>query len=272
MFYIGTHTSIINIEENIEEIKKLGGNIIQVFVSNPMAKQKQDIIEKYKTSNIKKLLKKNNFKLVIHFPYIFNISKQDIEKNIVPLYNELIIAKIIGSLGCVIHVGKQLDLDLHDAKRYMFLTLQLLIKKILEDKLNVKIYLETAAGQGTEILSNLEELKNFYNKFTKKEKNILKLCIDTCHIYSAGYDINNYEIIDDIFKLFKKDIGLIHLNNSKTVLNSHVDRHENIKTGTIDKKALLYFAKKAKKNNIPVILETPNYKYEEEIPYIIKNI
>ena len=107
-----------------------------------------------------------------------------------------------------------------------------------KNKLNVKIILETAAGQGTELLTNIYNLINFYEKFSNEEKEILKICIDTCHIYSAGHDIREEEQVELFIKILKKGIGmkniaLIHLNDSKREFNSHVDRHEKLGKGTI---------------------------------------
>jgi deoxyribonuclease-4 len=221
-----------------------------------------------------------NFKLVIHSPYTINIA---IKNNLInisywikSIHNELIIANLIGAIGCVIHVGKYLSLDIPDAKKYMYLTLKYLIHRVKSDKLNVFILLETCAGQGTELLSDFEELALFYNKFNDNDKKVLKICVDTCHIYSAGFDISTKSKVKDFFKLFNEKIGienlaLIHLNDSATVYNSHVDRHQNIGKGSIGFEGLKEFVIFAYKYKIPIILETPNNGYIKEIPWI-KNL
>jgi deoxyribonuclease-4 len=267
--------SIKNLINNYEEINTFGGNIIQVFISNPRSSKDKNLIARYTNNNIKEYIRKNKYKLVVHSPYVFNISKEN--TTIISLYSQLIVTSMIGAYGYVLHMGKSLDLNINDAKKYMYLTLKLLIKKIIEKKLKIIILLETSAGQGTELLTNLDDLEIFYNKFTNEDKKYLKICVDTCHIFSAGYDIRTKEQVKLYFEEFnkkikKKNLGLIHLNDSKTVLNSNVDRHENIGKGKIGYNGLKAVVKYAYKNKIPIVLETPNNGYIKEIPWIFSNI
>ena len=289
MFYFGTHYSKGQppldkaINSAFDDILSLGGNMIQIFISNPMGRHKKDFIGKFSNygENIKKILKKRKCAIVIHSPYLLNLAKKVISPQeaywIKAFYEELIVADMIGAIGCVIHVGKALELSEDISLNYMFLALKYLIKEVKENNLKVKIILETAAGQGTELLSNLHHLAIFYNKFSTEEKKILKICIDTCHIFSAGHDIRKKEQVDTLFKNIKKDFGmkniaLIHLNDSKREFNSHVDRHEKLGFGKIGLEGLKRFIDYAYRYKIPIILETPNNGYLKEIPLIKKTI
>lgn len=281
----GCHLSGQNIFESIDELVLFKGNIMQIFVTNPMGRPAKDALEKYQKlgPKIKEYANKFNIKIVIHSPYTLNFAKEfNIESywiNIILL--DLRIAHEIGAIGCVIHVGKYLDLDINTATQNMYDSLKYIIGIIKKEKLNVKLILETAAGQGTELFvtesNSIDELANFYHRFNKEEKSILKICVDTCHIFSAGFDISTKKKVRYFFILFDKMIGLenlalIHFNDSKTEYNSHKDRHEKIGRGKINLSGLAEFVKQAYRFKIPLVLETHELAYQKEIPWIAKII
>ena len=122
------------------------------------------------------------------------------------------------------------------------------------------VILETPAGQGGEMCSNLADFIDFVLLFKSQSfYDKLGICIDTCHIFQAGYDINDENIIKKVHKLFEPvmyKIKLIHLNDSFHPVNSHIDRHANIGDGYIRIINLVKFIKPFVKNKIPLILET----------------
>jgi len=281
--FYGCHLSGQNILKSIDEVNKYKGNIIQIFVSPPIGKPAKDSFQKYKKigPEIKQYAFDNLTKIVIHSPYTLNFAKEFNIKAywIETILLELRIAHEIGAIGCVIHVGKSLDLDINKATQNMFDSLKYIISVIKEEKLNVYLILETAAGQGTELFvteaNTLDDLANFYHRFTKDDKKHLKICVDTCHIYSGGFDISSKRNVRYFFILFDNMIGienlaLIHLNDSKTEYNSHVDRHANIGKGHIKLSGLVEFVKQATRFKIPLILETHEEAYKKEIPWIFK--
>ena len=141
---------------------------------------------------------------------------------------------------------------------------------------NTKILLETPCGQGTELGGRLEEFRIIYNKFSEEQKQRLRICVDTCHVFAAGYDLSEPTKVKQFIKTFDTLIGwkyvdLIHLNDSRTVLNSKLDRHELLDEGHIKLKGLTCMIKFAYKANIPLILETPG-GYPIEINIIKKII
>ena len=130
------------------------------------------------------------------------------------------------------------------------------------------------AGKGTELGRSFEEIKTIIDGVKLKDK--IGVCLDTCHLNDAGYDLNNF---DYILEEFDKIIGLdylkvIHVNDSKNEISSHKDRHENIGFGTIGFNTLLKIIYHDKLKGIPKILETPyvgkNAPYKHEIE-MIKN-
>ncbi len=128
--------------------------------------------------------------------------------------------------------------------------------RIIKPKL--QILLETPAGQGGEMCWDLIEFVNFILKFKNlKYYKYLNVCLDTCHIFQAGYDLNNMQIIKQIHKILtpiKKKIQLIHINDSFNKVGMHIDRHEQIGKGFINVKNLVLFVIVYKFT--PMILET----------------
>ena len=120
------------------------------------------------------------------------------------------------------------------------------------------------AGKGNELGINLDELKTIIDNIEIKEN--IGVCLDTCHLNDAGYDMANFDLyLDDFDKEIGIDkIGCIHINDSKNPINSHKDRHENIGFGTIGFDNLIKIIYNKRLENIPKILETP-YIDDEEI-------
>jgi deoxyribonuclease-4 len=250
MVLIGYHIDLNNINNLNNNIK-----LIQIFIDSNMNKNKID--------NIKKILKNNNIKLIVHSSYTINIAEDWNEYSpwIKQLYYEIEIAEYLNAYGIVIHLGKQLKKTKEQALNNMYSSINFIYNKI--KKFNIKILFETSTGQGSELGYNLEDFAYFFKKFLKIDKNKFRICIDTCHIFQAGYNIINKKNIDNYFSNFDKligikYIGLLHLNDSKNKLAMKKDRHENIGEGFIGKKPLFYIANFFNKLNIPIILETPN--------------
>lgn len=237
-------------------------NIIffQLFVSAT-----KDYKNDAKYTKLFKTIAEKRIKLVVHCAYSINLSRdwKNIDWWIQQLTKEIEIAGDIGAFAIVIHTGKQLKLSKEEALNNMY-TSFLHIHKTIDN--NVKILIETPSGQGTETLIEIEHLCRFMNKFynhpDKKIQERFGICIDTCHIYASGIDITQNNIINNYFDIINKCIGidkikLCHINDSKGILGSKLDRHHNIGDGNIGKKAIIKVIKFMNKLKIPMILETP---------------
>jgi deoxyribonuclease IV len=283
-FYFGAHVSVTKLIQSLTEIRDLGGNFAQIFVSSTFGKYNANLINKYdeKKDEIRSFLEENDMKLVIHSPYTLNFG-QDMSE--VPLKTQLIcdelqVAHNIGAIGCVIHVGKHLKLDESESEELMHYNISHILNFIKRNKLNSKLILETAAGQGTELFvttdNDISPLANFFNSFSSVQKQYLKLCIDTCHIFVAGYDIRTKEQVAQLFDDFAEHdilqhIALIHFNDANKDYATRVDRHAAIGHGYIGVKGLCAVLKQARKYRIPCVLETPGDSYTGEIPWIKEN-
>lgn len=278
MFSIGAHIPRENnLLETMKTIIDANGNSLQIFASNPRSINIRDYNKNFlgDPDEIQSFIIENNFKLIIHSPYTINLASSTIiNKRFINLEDcywikivlkELEIAHILGAIGCVIHTGKSTKLPIKDGLINMKKGVEYILEQIIKNEWSSKLILETASGQGTELLSNYQDFLNFYNEFDIKQKEVFKICIDTCHIWAKGYELK------DVFEITLinnniNDIALIHLNNSKNPKGSHLDRHEIINQGFIHINDIYKFVKNFRSLNkeIIIILETPtpNFKYE----------
>ena len=258
---------------------------MQIFINNPRGTANPRLIEKYTllAPSIVKHMTDNNLKLVIHAPYVINFAAPFDKESakFKTIFDELIVADMLGAIGCVIHVGKNLIGNKMVATGNMLKSLKYIAKFIKNNNLRAKLILETAAGQGKEMFTTENNSMNgyasFYHMLTEDEKNYVKICIDTCHIFAAGMDIRTRPNVKELFKQLKymdllQHIVVIHFNDSKKDYNTHVDRHEAIGQGKIGFSGLSEVLKFAHKYSIHCTLETPGTSYVEEIPWIIKLI
>ena len=227
MKYIGAHINRnTTIVKTIKDISNNGGNALQIFVSNPRDSKFPDI-EKYikEKDDILTYCSNNNFKLIVHGSYTINLANDKINKRITDindrywielLIKELEVCELLNAIGVVIHVGKHTTNTYDKGLENMFDSIKYIINHLqvkYENKFNSKLIIETPAGVGTELIKDVDEFLNFYNKFTLKDKKNLGICLDTAHIWSSGYNINDY--YKKIKKNNIKDIVVIHYNNSK---------------------------------------------------------
>lgn len=262
MGIFGAHIdSTNNIINQIEEIKKAGGNAVQLFVFN-----QPKYFNTY--SKLKVYLKANSMHCLVHGSYAINLARpmDEYSHQVNMLMSEIKIANQIGAFGIVVHMGKSLELPKEQALNNMFMNL-LYVHNQTKKYQNVKIILETPAGQGTEIGYSIEDFAYFFNKLAKHNNpdivNRFRVCIDTCHVFAAGYDLRTKTTVNMFLATIQELIGIkflaaLHLNDSKNDIGSNVDRHANIGEGYIGKKGLMMIAKFCKKYNVPIILETPN--------------
>ena len=133
------------------------------------------------------------------------------------------------------------------------------LNSVLKPEQTTLVLLETMSGKGSEVGSTFEELRRIIELVTLKEK--MGICLDTCHVYDAGYDIVND--LDGVLEEFDRIIGLdrlkaVHLNDSKNPFKSHKDRHEKIGAGSIGLEATMRIINHPKLRHLPFYLETPN--------------
>ena len=276
--YIGAHISQDKtIIDTMNNIKKAGGNALQIFVSNPRSTTLNNPEKYFNISkDVKKYIKDNDFKLVIHSPYVINIANEfkNNKRTILIedcywvklLIHELNIANSLGAEGVVLHVGKSVKLSYSQGLENMKKCLDYIVSIMIAKKINTKIIIETPAGQGTELLTNLNDFVIFFNTFSEEQKKYLGICLDTAHTWALGYDLE--EAYNILFKNTANYINIIHLNNSLINKGERKDRHAVMLNGKIHNNYINNFILKLKKHNTIIILETPSVSYDKEIKHI----
>lgn len=271
---IGSHVSnngIKMLEGSVEEALSYGANALMVYLGAPQNTFRKPFNQMHINEALE-LCKKNNIDpkdIIVHAPYIVNLAQSDNQKwdyAITFLGNELMGTAMIGAKYMVLHPGAHVGMG----SNYGIERIANGINCILSDTINYRsvILLETMAGKGTECGRTFEEIKAIIDRV--HNKNRIGVCLDTCHINDAGYDIvNDYE---GVINEFDRIIGLeylkvIHLNDSKNPVGSHKDRHENIGFGTIGFDTLMKFVNDERFKDIPKILETPYIPYTKDLSF-----
>lgn len=279
--FIGSHASIRDgLIPAVESIREAGGNVIQIYTAKRRPRDKPLKLSSQDIENFKRYVLERGIKVAIHGTYIINLAREwnPYNPNIQDLIVDMKRMDKLGQagIGVVVHMGAQKDMKLSQSYNNMFAT----IIKLLKLTKTAKLLLETPAGQGSQLCYKLEDFAYFYKKISKlppKYRDRVKICVDTCHIFVAGYDIRDKKGVESYLNNFEKLIGLkhialIHLNDSMTELESRSDRHESIGKGNIGYSGLRYFIKFFTKRGIPLTLETPGESYKEEIPFIMSNL
>ena len=242
-------------------------NAFQLFLRNPRQLKIVPYKEK-EAAECKKYVEENGLFVVSHATYLLNSATKDEnwEMKIDSALNDLFYAEKVGAIGSVFHVGKYLKQKPEDAIDIMYEYISAVIQKLQESNSKSIYILETCASCGTELLSDLKDFGAFYHRFTEEQHKNLKICIDTCHVFSAGYNLKNevdtYAFIDLVETHIQwSNVCVIHFNDSKKDVGCCVDRHENICKGCIgkdDDSGLKLFVNFCYDRNIPLILETPH--------------
>ncbi len=259
---IGSHVSYTKDEGLVGSVKETlsyGANTFMFYTGAPQNTARFPI-DNEKTKEAQKLMKENNIDInnvVVHAPYIVNLANDKDEDKwnfaVNFLINELKRTASFGVDKVVLHPGSHVGLGPLKAIDNIAKGLNI----ILSEKEGPAILLETMAGKGTEVGKTFEEIKQIIDKVDNKNR--IKVCLDTCHINDAGYDVKNF---DKVLEEFDKVIGLdklacIHINDSKNVINAHKDRHENFGFGTLGFETLIKVIYHEKLKEVPKILETP---------------
>ena len=276
MLYIGSHVGFKKDSQllgSVREALSYGANTFMFYTGAPQNTSRYPIMDGL-TLEAMALMKEHDFdysKVVVHAPYIINLANdKDPEKfkfSVRFLQEELERCELLGIKSIVLHPGSHVGLGVDAAISNIAKGLNMILGTH-----DVTILLETMAGKGTEVGSSLEEVKRIIDLVDDKEH--IGVCLDTCHLNDAGYDMSKFDdFLDQFDSLIDLDkIGCVHVNDSKNVLGAHKDRHENIGFGTIGFDNLISIIYNNRLENIPKILETPYvdreyapYKYEIEM-------
>jgi len=276
MLYLGCHLSSSGGFKTMAETAiKLNANTFQFFLRNPRGGAAKDI-DADDVKSFLNIAKEQKFgKVLAHAPYTLNPCSKDEKTR--EFAREVFaddlkrMENIPGNLynfhpGS--HVGQGADIAIPQIVE--------ILNEVMPEAKHTTVLLETMSGKGSEIGSTFEELAEIISQTHINAPENLGICLDTCHVYSAGYDIINH--LDEVLAEFDKIIGLnrlhaIHLNDSMTEFNSHKDRHEKLGQGSLGLEGIIRFINHPTLKGIPINLETPNELpgYAEEIAILRQN-
>ena len=262
---IGSHVSMSApdyLVGSLNEALSYKANAFMIYTGAPQNSKRVEL-SKLKIDEFKVKLKENNIAIenvIVHAPYILNLASVNPYKHKIAidvLKNEIIRTNAIGCKYLVLHPGNAVDCDIDTGINNIANSINEILDSLSDN--SVVICLETMSGKGTEVGRNFDQLAKIISLINKKEN--IGVCLDTCHINDAGYDLTHF---DSILDEFDQKIGLdylhvIHLNDSNNQMNSHKDRHANIGNGTIGFDLLCAIAHNKRIESIPKILETPWY-------------
>ena len=251
-----------------KEALSIGANTFQFFTRNPRGGKAKDIDAK-DVNELLEIMKKNNFATILaHAPYTLNGCSADENTRkfaIEMMADDLVRMEYLPNNFYNFHPGSHVKQGVDIGIDFI----AQMLNTVLKPEQTTTVLLETMAGKGTEIGRSFEEIAQIIEKVELKDH--LGVCLDTCHIHDAGYDLSNFDaILDEFDQVIGLDrLLVVHLNDSKNVKGAHKDRHANLGLGEIGFDILNGIAHNERIKDVPKILETPyidgKAPYKEEI-------
>ena len=266
---LGFHISIARgFSKVVEKAKKTDCETIQLFSRNPRGwkynELNPDEVEQFKA----KLASSNIFPCFLHLPYLPNLAAAKEElytKSINSLCEDLRRAEILSIPFLIVHVGSRVTLSEEEAIEKVIEGINQSLQRVPNQ---VMILIENTAGQGTELGSKFPQLHKILSSVDNKDR--IGICLDTAHAFEAGYDLSTRKGLDDTLNKFERLIGLknlhlLHLNDSKTPLASHSDRHWHIGKGYIGLEGFRNIVNHPLLHHLPGIMETPRKNLKDDL-------
>lgn len=241
-----------------KEAVQIGANTFQFFTRNPRGSKAKEIDEKDVQAYHRFAKEHGISQILAHAPYTLNPCSKDAhtrEFALMTMEDDLKRMEYVPGNCYNFHPGSHVGQGAEEGIHLIADTLNQILKK----EQHTTVLLETMAGKGTEVGRSFEEIRAILDKIDLKDH--MGVCLDTCHVYDAGYDIVNH--LDQVLEEFDAVIGLerlkaIHMNDSKNPFASHKDRHEKIGEGSLGAETFRQMVNHPLLAGIPIYLETPN--------------
>jgi deoxyribonuclease-4 len=261
MMLLGAHVSISGaIHMSVDRAVELGCTTFQIFTRNPRG-WTYTKLKKAEVDEFRRKSEAAGFSVAMaHMPYLPNIAspKKDIyEKSVRSLVAELERCGALGLELLVVHVGSHLGAGLEKGVEQVANAVNRAVEAVDNQ---VKVLLENMAGQRNSCGSRFEDIAKILSRVKNADR--VGVCLDTCHLLAAGYDIRSEEAVEATISRFDKVVGLsrlwaVHLNDSKGALGSGLDRHEHIGMGNIGENGFKAFINHPAIRDKPMVIETP---------------
>jgi deoxyribonuclease-4 len=251
--HVGYHISCTDLEDNLKTLVAAGCDSFQIFSRNNRQLNAKSLL--WSNKNIKPYIEQHNLTGITHGTYVMNFAKMESPQQKV-IEDELKLCDFLGLKGIVVHYGSfegSIDPVINATNKIM--------KFIEDNNIKAKLLIENTAGGGRNRGAHYDELIDLYESVDNNKN--MSFVIDTAHSFAYGYKLEN-DILDRLHDAVP--ITAIHFNDSGSSRMSCVDRHARIGTGHISKIGIETTIKFAKKNKIPLILETPPVEQAQETP------
>ena len=256
-----------------KEAVSIGANTFQFFTRNPRGSKAKEIDEK-DVEEFRRFAEENGIRVILaHAPYTLNACSRDVhtrEFALQTMEDDLRRMEYVPGNYYNFHPGSHTGQGAEEGIRQI----AELLNAILKPEQTTTVLLETMAGKGTEVGRSFEELREILDRVELSDH--MGVCLDTCHVYDAGYDI--VENLEGVLEEFDRVIGLdrlkaVHINDSKNPFASHKDRHEKIGEGSLGLETFAKIVNHSALRELPFYLETPNdlEGYAKEIQ-ILRNV
>jgi len=262
MISLGAHMSIAGgVDRAVERGASIGCDTIQIFLKNNLQWRGKHLgraeVERFRCRQAAGDIAP----VIAHSCYLINLAatrSRARAKSVAALIDEIERATLLGVPFIVMHPGSHLGTGEKAGLRAVVRGLDEVFRATRRSP--VRIALETTAGQGTNLGYRFEHLATIFQASNHPRR--LAVCIDTCHLFAAGYDIHTRRGYDATMREFDRLVGCkhvvaFHLNDSKLPLGSHVDRHEHIGKGHIGLAGFRHVLRDARWRRLPMVLETP---------------
>ncbi|MCS7117800.1 MAG: deoxyribonuclease IV [Thaumarchaeota archaeon] len=258
---LGAHVSISgSIARSVDRAEELGCTTFQIFTRNPRGWRYTRLKEE-DVDDFRRRRREAGYEVVVaHMPYLPNIAspvREGWEKSVRSLIEELRRCDLLGIEYLVCHLGSHLGKGVEVGTSQVVKAVD---RALGEVDPKCQLLLENMAGQKGSVGSRFEEINAIFTKLSHRDR--VGVCLDTCHLYAAGYDVRTAGGLEDAIRSFDELVGVgalkvLHLNDSKGGLGSRLDRHEHIGLGRIGKEGFRRIINHEKLRRLPMIIETP---------------
>ena len=272
---LGAHFSIAKgLHDAVYQAKSYGCNALQMFTKNATAWKERTVTQAEQERFEQAKTETGIHTIATHTSYLINLASPDPKKHAMSygaLKQEIIRSSALKIPFCVLHPGAHMDSGIDAGLLKISDSINSLFSETEES--TSRLLLETTAGQGSGLGHTFEQLAEIINRIERKER--IGVCLDTCHIFTAGYDIRTQETYQQTMNHFDATLGLnllfaIHINDSKKDFGSRVDRHTHIGKGALGVDAFKHILNDERLFHVPKLLETAHT--EGDIDWTQRNL
>lgn len=270
MLRLGVHVSVAGgIERAVSRAQEKGCDAFQIFSSNPRGWLSSPISRLSAERFVSSLSQSGLFPAVDHMPYLPNLASardEVYQKSVQALALELDRCRMLGISYLVTHLGSHLGAGRESGMERIVSALEAVLEG---ESGRTVLLLENSSGTRNSVGSSFQEIATIIDSLPQ-EKERIGVCLDTCHLHAAGYDLRSSQALESVLEQFRdcikmEHLRLIHLNDCRGGLGAHLDRHEHIGLGQIGEEGFRAVLSHPALSGLPMILETPQDSRRDDL-------